>query len=87
MTEDTKPVIVATLEDDTGERSVDILRHAAVAEEKAEERGAHFTYVEYHRTSDEADEWREVVEEGAKTYTSQFAAYTAATRNVDWLMD
>ncbi|AGI67165.1 hypothetical protein OAN307_c14900 [Octadecabacter antarcticus 307] len=86
MTEDTKPEIVATLEDDTGQRSVDILRHAAAAE-KGENRGGHFTYVEYHRTSDEADEWREVVEEGAKTYTSQFAAYTAATRNVDWLMD
>jgi hypothetical protein len=77
MTEPDTPEIVSTLEDDSGECTVDILRHPE----------GYFTYVEYHRASEESDEWRQVEDDSAKTYTSQFAAYTAATRNVEWLMD
>ena len=47
MTDTETPKIVSSLEDDTGERMVDILHHADAG---------HFTYVEYHRTSDESDE-------------------------------
>jgi hypothetical protein len=40
-----------------------------------------------HRTSDKkSDEWRQVEDDSAKP-TKPFAAYTAATRNVEWMMD
>ena len=75
---DTKdPEIVATLEDDSGDSSVDILRHDA----------GHFTYVEYHRLPDSEDDWQEVVNDAPQTYKTQYAAYAAATRDVDWLLD
>jgi hypothetical protein len=78
MTETETPEIVSSLEDDSGERMVDILHHVDAG---------HFTYVEYHRTSDESDEWRQVEADNTKTYKTKFAAYTAATRNVEWMMD
>ncbi|SMX37386.1 hypothetical protein [Octadecabacter ascidiaceicola] len=77
MTDQTEPEVVATLEDDEGLRIVDILRHD----------DSHFTYAEYHRTDGEGDDWQLVEDDAAKTYNTQFAAYTAATRNVEWLMD
>lgn len=78
MTDQDTPEVVATLEDDGGAKIVDILRHPE----------GHFTYVELHLPEDETEEaWNEVVNETAKTYTTEFAAYTAATRNVEWLMD
>lgn len=77
MSEDTAPEVVSSLEDDIGERIVDVLRHA----------DGHFTYVEYHRDEDDEDAWHEVSDADAKTYKTEFAAYTAATRNVEWLMD
>ena len=76
-TEQIEPEVVASLEDDDGLRIVDILRHAE----------RHFTYAEYHRADGEEDDWHLVEDDAAKTYTTQFAAYTAATRNVEWLMD
>lgn len=78
MSDQDTPVVVATLEDDGGLKIVDILRHPE----------GHFTYVELHLSEDDAEEaWNEVVNEAAKTYATEFAAYTAATRTVDWLMD
>ncbi len=78
MTEQETPEVVATLEDDGGLKVVDILRHPE----------GHFTYVELHLSDDETTEtWQQVVDDAAKTYPTEFAAYTAATRNVDWLMD
>ena len=78
MTDTEIPEIVSSLEDDSGERMVDILHHV---------NAKHFTYVEYHRSSVEVDEWRQVKDDSAKTYKTQFAAYTAATRKVEWMMD
>ena len=77
MTDQTEPEVVATLEDDEGLRIVDILHHTE----------GQFTYVEYHRADGEEEDWQMVEDEAANTYKTQFAAYTAATRNVDWLMD
>ncbi|MFQ3183572.1 MAG: hypothetical protein ACI9RO_000781 [Alteromonas macleodii] len=78
MTDTEIPEIVSSLEDDSGERMVDILYHVVEG---------HFTYVEYHRASVETDEWRQVKDDSSKTYKTQFAAYTAATRKVEWMMD
>ncbi|MDE0967847.1 MAG: hypothetical protein OSA51_00400 [Octadecabacter sp.] len=78
MTDTETPEIVSSLEDDSGERMVDILHHVDAE---------HFTYVEYHRASVETDEWQQVKDDSVKTYKTQFAAYTAATRKVDWMMD
>lgn len=77
MTDQTEPEVVNSLEDDEGTRIVDIMRHAE----------GHFTYAEYHLADGEGGDWQLVEDDAAKTYTTQFAAYTAATRNVEWLMD
>ncbi len=77
MTEQTEPEVVTSLEDDEGLRIVDILSHSE----------GHFSYAEYHRGEGEEDDWQLVEDDAAKTYKTQFAAYTAATRNVEWLMD
>lgn len=78
MTDQNTPDVVATLEDDAGAKIVDILRHPE----------GHFSYVELHLSDDEIEEaWHQVENDAAKTYPTEFAAYTAATRNVDWLMD
>ncbi|MCW1950916.1 MAG: hypothetical protein KIH44_006065 [Octadecabacter sp.] len=77
MTQQTEPEVVTSLEDDEGTRIVDILRHPE----------GHFTYAEYHRAQSEEDDWQLVEDEAAKTFKTEFAAYTAATRNVEWLMD
>lgn len=76
MNEGTQPEVVSTLEDDTGARIVDILRHPA----------GHFSYVELHRDPANEDAWREVAAKG-QTYPTEFAAYSAAMRDVDWLLD
>jgi len=77
MTDQTEPEVVTSLEDDEGLRIVDILRHDE----------GHFTYAEYHRAEGDEDDWQLVEDNAARTYATQFAAYTAATRNVEWLMD
>ena len=77
MTDQTEPEVVASLEDDEGLRIVDILHHTE----------GHFTYAEYHREEGEEGDWQMVEDGAAKNYKTQFAAYTAATRNVEWLMD
>ena len=59
MTDTEIPEIVSSLEDDSGERMVDILYHVVEG---------HFTYVEYHRASVETDEWRQVKDDSSKTY-------------------
>jgi len=77
MTEPSEPDVVATLEDDDGTRIVEILRHS----------DSEFTYIEYHLAREEEDEWQQVDDVDAKTYKTQFAAYSAAMRNVEWLLD
>lgn len=72
---DDAPEIVATLEDDDGARIVEIARHPA----------GHFTYAERHH-DEIGDEWRDVDTE-IQTYKTEYAAYSAAMRQVDWLMD
>ena len=71
------PEIVASLEDDTGDFCVDILRHD----------DGHFTYVEYARDPEDEDAWHLRVDATAQPYKTQYAAYSAAIRDVEWLMD
>ncbi|PVA06884.1 hypothetical protein [Thalassorhabdomicrobium marinisediminis] len=69
--------VVATLEDDTGAYCVDIIKQA----------DGRFTYVEYARNADDEDAWHPREDATAATYPSEFAAYTAAMRDVAWLGD
>lgn len=77
MTDTPQPEVVTTLEDDSGAFCVDILHHPE----------GHFSFVEYARDADDDDAWHERSDIEAKTYPSEFAAYTAATREVEWLID
>lgn len=77
MNEDTKPVVVASLEDDTGDRCVDIIRHPE----------GHFTYAECRRDPEDSHGWRRLSEADGQSYKTQYAAYVAATRDVAWLTD
>jgi hypothetical protein len=74
---DAEPEISATLDDDTGDFCVDIARHA----------DGTFTYVEYVRAADDPDAWHPRHDAAPKPYPTQYAAYTAAMRDVDWLME
>ncbi|MBU2992747.1 hypothetical protein Q4555_03930 [Octadecabacter sp. 1_MG-2023] len=65
--------IVQTLHDDGDARVVEIARHPE----------GHYTYAELHR---EGDEWNAVDGE-VPTFKTEYAAYSAAMRNVDWLLD
>ncbi len=70
------PEIVATLEEDTGAFCVDVLRHE----------DGNFTYVEYARDADDEDAWHARSDAEPQTFKTQFAAYSAAMRDVDWLL-
>ena len=72
-----KPVVVASLEDDTGDRCVDIIRHA----------DGHFTYAECRRDPEDSHGWRRLSAADGPSFSSEFAAYNAALRDVDWLID
>jgi len=74
---DTAPDVVATLDDETGDHSVDILHHA----------DGSYTYVEYIRDADDPDAWHARDGGAGQSYKTEFAAYSAAMRDVDWLMD
>ncbi|MCF2870026.1 hypothetical protein L0664_03005 [Octadecabacter sp. G9-8] len=74
---DAKPLVVASLEDDTGDRCVDILKHA----------DDHFTYVECRRDPEDNHGWRRLNEAEGRMFKTEYAAYVAATRDVDWLLD
>lgn len=69
--------VMATLDDDTGGRSVDIIRQT----------NGQFTYIEYARDPDDPDAWHARDGATAKTYPTQYAAYADAMRDIDWLMD
>jgi len=71
------PETIATLDDDTGEFCVDILRHG----------DGHFTYVEYARAADDEDAWHARSDAHPQTFKTEFAAYSAAMRDVEWLME
>lgn len=77
MTDPAQSEVVATLEDDTGDRIVDVLRHPE----------GHFTYVEYARDTEDVDAWHARADQTEQTFPSEFAAYSAAMRDVEWLMD
>jgi len=51
----------------------------------------HFTYAEFHQDESSAaadDEvWQEVVAPESKTYKTEYAAYSAALREVEWLFE
>ena len=77
MSDDMTPEVVATLEDDTGDRAVDILRHD----------DGHYTFVEIARDPDETVGWHRVTEDDPKRYPSEYAAYSAALKQTPWLLD
>ena len=65
--------VVASLEDDEGTRCVDILQHE----------DGKFTFAEYIR---EEDGWHLAEGEDGGVYATQYAAYLAAVKSVDWLI-
>jgi len=69
-----EPTVVNTLEDDTGERCVDILKH---------EDGI-FTFAEY---AGEDRDWKLVGESEGEGFKTEYAAYLAATKAIEWLID
>lgn len=73
----TKPLVVASLEDDTGDRCVDILQHPE----------GHFTYAECRRDPEDSHGWRRLSAAEGPAFKTQFAAYSAALKAVPWLID
>ena len=71
-----KPLVVASLEDDTGDRCVDIIKRP----------DGQFTYAECRRDPEDSHGWRRLSEAEGPLFPSEFAAYNAATRAVLWLM-
>lgn len=72
-----KPKVVASLEDDTGDRCVDVIAHP----------DGQFSYAECRRDPEDNHGWRRLSQGEGKRYPSQYAAYAAALREVEWLMD
>ena len=72
-----KPVVVASLEDDTGDRCVDILRHS----------DGSYTYAECRRDPEDSHGWRRLSEAEGDRFATEFAAYNAALRDVPWLIN
>jgi hypothetical protein len=77
MNEDAKPVVVASLEDDTGDRCVDIIRHG----------DGQYTFHECRRDPEDNHGWRRLSEAEGERYASEFAAYQAALKAAPWLLD
>lgn len=69
--------VVSTLDDDAGAYCVDIVK---TAEGK-------FTYIEYARDADDPDAWHPREGAAAPVFASEYAAYMAATKACDWLLD
>ena len=72
-----KPLVVASLEDDTGDRCVDIIKHP----------DGHYTYSECRRDPEDSHGWRRLTEAEGERFSTEFAAYNAALRDVGWLID
>ena len=72
-----KPLVTQSLEDDTGDRCVDIIRLP----------DGTFTFAECRRDPEDSHGWRRLSEAEGPTFKTEFAAYTAATRTVGWLLD
>lgn len=70
-----KPVVVASLEDDTGDRCVDIIRHE----------DGHFTYAECRRDPEDSHGWRRLSAAQGRSFKTEYAAYVAALNDVAWL--
>ncbi len=77
MNDVVKPVVVASLEDDTGDRCVDIIHNA----------DGRFTFAECRRDPEDHHGWRRLSEAQGPTYPTQYAAYSAAIKAVPWLID
>lgn len=71
-----KPVVVASLEDDTGDRCVDILRHAE----------DHYTFAECRRDPEDSHGWRRLSDVDGPAFPTESAAYLAALKAVPWLI-
>ncbi|WP_296418428.1 hypothetical protein [Pseudooctadecabacter sp.] len=72
-----KPLVVASLEDDTGDRCVDIIQRG----------DADFTYAECRRDPEDSHGWRRLSAADGPSFKTQFAAYSAAIRDIPWLID
>lgn len=70
-------VVVSSLEDDTGAHCVDILRTV----------DGMFTFIEYARDADDPDAWHPREDAQAPEFATEYAAYVAATKACDWLLD
>ncbi len=77
MNAQSEPDVVATLEEDTGAFCVDILRHPE----------GYFTYVEYARDPEDEDAWHARADQSGQTFRTEYAAYAAAMRDVEWLLE
>lgn len=77
MTHAADPQVIAKLEDETGDRSVDIVRYDDET----------FGFVEYRRDPQGNHGWHPLPKSPDDRYPSEFAAYNAAIRSVPWLID
>ena len=73
----TKPRVVASLEDDTGDRCVDIIKHP----------DGSFSFAECRRDPEDNHGWRRLSESDGERYPTEFAAYSAALKSAPWLID
>lgn len=70
-----KPLVLASLEDDTGDRCVDIVRLAVGT----------FTFRECRRDPEDSHGWRHLSGGASPVFTTQDAALLAAKETVGWL--
>lgn len=70
-----KPVVLASIEDETGDRCVDILRLDS----------GQFAYRECRRDPEDAHGWRYLSEAAPTVFESEAAAREAARAQVGWM--
>jgi len=72
-----KPVVVASLEDETGDRCVDIIKHPQ----------GHYTFAECRRDPEDSHGWRRLSEAEGDAYKTEYDAYRGAIKAAPWLME
>ena len=72
-----KPLVVASLEDDTGDRCVDIIKSP----------DGSYTFAECRRDPEDSHGWRRLSEAPGDSFPTEFAAYNAALKAAPWLID
>lgn len=71
---DASPQIVSSVEDETGTRCLDILKHPDGV----------FTFAEYEQSG---DDWQLVGESDGEGFATEYGAYLAAARAVEWMIE